>query len=120
MHPFLFIDLALAISPKLKIEAYKWMHDQLLSNRNNSGDSYKLMSGSLYAHQGEKREFQKFISSVAYKIRLACKVTDWQKASEGQLKQRDKIHNDISLLANVLSSNEEAVRLGLLQNNLNQ
>ena len=45
VHPFLFIDLALAISPKLKIEAYTWLYDQLLSNRNDSGDSYKKCVG---------------------------------------------------------------------------
>ena len=116
VHPFLFIDLALAISPKLKVETYKWMHDQLLANRNNSGDSYKCMSGALYAHQGIKAEFPIFIRAVAKEIRVACNVSDWQSASEEQLKKRNKIHNDITLLANVLRRNNDAVRLGLQQN----
>lgn len=115
VHPFLFIDLALAISPKLKIETYKWMYDKLLANRNNSGDSYKKMCGCLYAHQGDKREFGKFVSSVANQIKDKCNVTDWQKATSAQLTKRNKIHNDISLLSNVLNNNHESVRLALLQ-----
>ena len=116
IHPFLFIDLALAISPKLKIEAYKWMYDELLSNRNNSGNSYKKMCGSLFAHQGNKQTFQGLIIDTAKRIKDACGVVDWQSASEDQLKKRDKIHNDICLLANVLNNNAESVRLALLQN----
>jgi len=115
VHPFLFIDLALAISPKLKIEAYKWMYDQLLANRNASGNSYKKMCGSLYAHHGNKKEFYKFVSVVAKQIKEKCGVSDWQTSSEEQLKKRDQIHNDISLLANAMNNNEEAVRLALLQ-----
>ena len=116
VHPFLFIDLALAINPKLKIEVYKWLHDKLLSNRNISGDSYKTMCGSLYVHHGDKKYFYKYISKVASEIKIACGVSDWNKATESELFKRDKLHNDISLLSNVLKNNDEAVRLALLQN----
>jgi len=92
------------------------MYDELLSNRNNSGNSYKKMCGSLYAHQGNKQTFQNLIIDVARRIKTACDVTDWQKANDWQLKKRDKIHNDIALLANVLNNNAESVRLALLQN----
>ena len=114
VHPYLFIDLALAISPKLKIEAYDWLHDHLLANRNDSGDSYKKMCGSLYVHQGDKREFAALIKTTASMIRAKVGVTSWQNASEVQLKERDLIHHEIALLANVLKHNEEAVRLTLL------
>lgn len=115
VHPFLFIDLALAISPKLKIEAYRWMYDQLLANRNNSGNSYKKMCGSLYAHHGNKREFHQFITAVAKDVKLLCGVDDWQRAGAEALEKRDRIHQDIALLANALNNNDEAVRLALLQ-----
>ena len=41
VHPFLFIDMALAISPTLKIQVYSWLMDALLKYRNESGDSNK-------------------------------------------------------------------------------
>jgi len=113
VHPLLFIDLALAISPKLKIEVYTWLYDSLLSNRNDSGDSYKKMCGSLYVHSINKSEYPRYISKVALKIKQVCNVDDWQKASDEQLKLRDKLHNNIALISNVLRDNDKAVEYGI-------
>jgi len=115
LHPLLFIDMALAISPKLKIETYEWLFDRLIKSRNDSGSSYKLMCGSLFVRHGDKKEFVKYISSVANSIKLKCKVEDWQEASEVQLAKRDNIHKDIAWLADSLNNNEEAVRMALLR-----
>lgn len=116
MHPFLFIDLALAISPKLKIEVYGWLYDSLLKSRNTSGSSYNLMCGALYNHAKNKREFPFQIRETASLIKYACDVSgDWQHATEKQLQYRDKIHNNIALLASVLNNNGESVRLGMLR-----
>lgn len=113
MHPLLFIDMALAISPKLKVETYEWMFDQLIKCRNDSGDSYKPMCGALYAHARNKTHFHQFVQDVARKIKQACHVTDWNEANEKQLKLRDKLHNDIALLSDVMNNNEEAVRIAI-------
>lgn len=110
-HPLLFIDMALAISPKLKIETYEWMFDHLIKNRNDSGDSYNLMCGSLYKRWSNKSTFPKYITEVAKNIRLLCKVDDWQSARESQLKARDDIQKEIALLCDVLQDPELAVRI---------
>jgi hypothetical protein len=112
-HPLLFIDMALAISPKLKIETYEWLFDQLIKCRNESGDSYKMMCGSLFVRHTNKSTFNAFIQDTAKKIKQALNVKDWQTASESQLKARDKLHNDIALLADVLNNNEQAVRIAI-------
>jgi len=116
VHPLLFIDLALAISPTLKIEVYEWLYDHLLRYRNDSGDSYKEMSAALYALASNKKEFGKSIQAVALKIQEAVGVTDWQSASQEQLKLRDKIHSSIKLLCNVLKDPNQAVRIGIAEN----
>lgn len=113
IHPYLFIDLALTISPKLKIEVYEWLYDELLKYRNNSGDSYKKMAGALWINTNRKDTFAKSMIKVAEIIREACKVTDWQAASESQLKLRDRIHENISLLSDVLKDNNQAIRIGI-------
>lgn len=113
IHPYLFIDLALTISPKLKIEVYEWLYDELLKYRNNSGDSYKKMTGALWNNTTRKDTFAKSMIKVAEIIREACNVNDWQTASEAQLKLRDKIHENISLLSDVLKDNNQAVRIGI-------
>lgn len=115
MHPLLFIDCALAISPKLKIETYEWLFDNLIKFRNESGDSYKMMCGALYVRASRKVNFNRYVSDVANKIKLACGVKDWQRATESQLEMRKKLHNDIALLADVLNNNDEAVRLAILK-----
>lgn len=117
-HPFLFIDMALAIDPKLKIEAYKFLVDELLRFRNSSGDSYKKMCGALYDNCSNKSTFPSLIKSTAMTIQEYCGVDNWQSATEEQLKLRDKIHENIALLCDVLRDNAKAVELGILKTQL--
>ncbi len=113
VHPFLFIDMALAISPKLKIETYEWLFDNLIKYRNHSGDSYKKMSGAIYQNCSSKTNFHKYISSIGKLIKVECNVCDWQNATEKQLKLRDRIHENISLLVDVVKDTDHAVRYGI-------
>ena len=119
VHPLLFIDIALAISPKLKIETYEWLFDSLIKNRNLSGNSYKLMAGALYAHSRNKSAFYSDIRRFAGMIKLKIGAQDWQRATEKQLRLRDKAHESIALLAEVLRDNEQAVRIALDKLNTN-
>lgn len=116
VHPLLFIDIALAINPKLKIEVYEWLFDNLIKYRNDSGDSYKQMSAAIYIRFPNKSEFPNYIQKVANYIKSELKVTDWQTATEEQLKKRDIIHNSIRLLCNVLNDTNQAIRLGVKEN----
>jgi len=113
VHPLLFLDIALSINPRLKLEVYEWLYDLLLEYRNDSGDSYKEMCGALFAHQTNKSNFAKDIANLAYRIKGICGVSDWQSATEEQLKQRDLIHKNIALLSNVLRDNERAIEYGI-------
>jgi len=74
------------------------------------------MSAALYALASNKKEFGKSIQAVALKIQEAVGVTDWQSASQEQLKLRDKIHSSIKLLCNVLKDPNQAVRIGIAEN----
>ena len=116
VHPLLFIDIALAINPKLKVEVYEWLFDNLLKFRNDGGDSYKEMCSAIWQRFGNKREFTSFIVKVADYIKKSCNVKDWETATEEQLKTRDKIHISIKTLTNVLTDPKEAVRLGVKEN----
>jgi len=113
LHPFLFIDLALAISPKLKVEVYAWITDELLQYRNDSGDSYKMMCGALWEAYPNKREFTAFIPEAARAIKLACGVDKWETATKQQLELRDKMHDTISVVADFTRNPAHAVRIGI-------
>lgn len=114
VHPLLFMDIALAINPRFKVQVLKWIKDELVKYRNNSGDSYKKMIGSLY-EKAPAREFNKTVQEVAKYIKSEIGVTDWNKASEDQLRLRDRVHENVSLLLDVLSASnwKEAVKLGV-------
>lgn len=115
VHPYLFIDLALAIDPKLKIEVYGWLYDYLIRYRNDSGDSYKKMAGYLYENMPNKRDFQTNMVKLAQIIQNEVGCNDWQKATQMQLEHRDKIHEYITLLCGVFNkNNKEAIRQGLV------
>lgn len=46
MHPYLFIDFAMWINPKFKVKVIKFVYDELMKNRHDAGDNYKLLSES--------------------------------------------------------------------------
>ena len=116
VHPLLFIDIALAINPKLKIEVYEWLFDNLIKYRNNSGDSYKEMAASVYTRYPNKREFPVYMQKIALYIKRELGVSDWNNATEEQLLKRDDIHKSIKLLCNVLNNTDQAVRIGVKEN----
>jgi hypothetical protein len=116
VHPLLFIDIALAINPKLKIEVYEWLFDNLIKYRNNSGDSYKEMAASVYTRYPNKREFPVYMQKIALYIKRELGVSDWNNATEEKLLKRDDIHKSIKLLCNVLNNTDQAVRIGVKEN----
>lgn len=113
VHPFLFLDVALHIDPALKVEVYSWLMDHLLAYRNDSGDSYKKMAGALYAISSNKAGFPKLIVEVCKQIQAECNCADWNKATEAQLKLRDKIHENIYLLSDVLKDIKSVVSVAI-------
>ncbi len=113
VHPYLFIDMALAISPQLKIEVYKWITDELLKYRNDSGDSYKKMAGALYLSISNKSEFRNILIEYATRIKIECGVDDWQTATENQLKLRDKIHEYVSVFSDIIREKNNLIDIAI-------
>lgn len=46
MHPYLFIDFAMWLNPKFKVQVIKFVYDELIKHRHSAGDNYKLLSES--------------------------------------------------------------------------
>lgn len=113
MHPYLALDLALALNPKFKVEVYKWLYDNLLSFRNSSGDSYKMMTGAIYEICDNKSKFKGIICSIAKKIQNECGVNDWETATEDQLRLRDQIHKMIFSLSDFIRDYRSLVTISI-------
>lgn len=100
VHPLVFFDYAMWISPELKIKVYKWLYDNLAEFRDVSGDSYKVLTGVIQSTYPmiEPQHLRELIQSLARAIKQVLKVDDWNCASEEQLKQRDAIHRNLQML----------------------
>lgn len=113
VHPFLFIDMALAISPQLKIETYEWLYDKLIEYRNVSGDSYKKLAGALKAIETNQSKLTEHIKESANLIKEACNVSDWQTATEEQLKLRDKIHDYVWVMSDIIKDRRTLINVAI-------
>lgn len=113
VHPLLFVDIALTISPKLKVEVYKWLSDNLIKFRNDSGDSFNKLRGLMWERCTNKSTFKDLITGVAVRIKKAVKVNDWQDATEEQLKQRDDIHNQAYAVLSITKDIDTAVTVAI-------
>lgn len=47
MHPYLFIDFAMWINPKFKLDVIRFVYDQLIQFRHSAGDNYKGLTGAI-------------------------------------------------------------------------
>jgi hypothetical protein len=105
VHPFLFIDIALYISPELKIEAYKWLYDNLIEYRNYSGDNYIKFTGTIFDKVIDKDKAKKEVVRLGYKLKKLCKVDNWSNLSAGEdkLKFRKMFHDSFYILGSVMT-----------------
>lgn len=48
MHPYLFIDFAMWLSPEFKVTVIRWVYDNLIQFRHEAGDSFKEVNETLF------------------------------------------------------------------------
>jgi len=103
VHPLVLIDMALWGYPKLKVAVYKWMYDNLLKYRNDSGDSFKEMNEALddkFNIGAKYWEYAQVANMIADEIGLKNIKNRWQIATEQQLRYRDYLQHEIIGSAN--------------------
>lgn len=119
VHPIVFVDMAMWYSPELKVKIIKWVIDNLLFHRNESGDSFRLAMNALTDNFPDYFDKPINYAKVSNAIAAACGVgTDedkWQRATEQQLKLRDDIQNNIVLLADVLPSVADCINTAIVK-----
>ena len=47
MHPVLFIKFAMWINPRFEVKVIKFVYDELIKNRHEAGDNYRVLSQSV-------------------------------------------------------------------------
>ena len=120
VHPLIFIDIAMWLSPKFKYKALGWLEDNLLKNRNLSGDSYKKMTSALCKRKDIPiAKIGTVIPQIAGWIKSVIKVDDWNKASVMELRQRDDMHNNITVMLKAGVEINKALKIALNEHNEN-
>lgn len=99
-HPLLLVELAMYCDRNFKYQALNWIKDKLCEYRDDSGESYKTLSGVIQKalDNPNNKRLAIAISIIAKTIKDKLKVVDWNTATQEQLETRDKIHRDLSLL----------------------
>ena len=99
VHPMVFFDYAMWLNPDFKVKVYKWLYDNLTVFRDDSGESYKIMAGVLAdTHKLSPAQAGIAIPQLARNIKRLVGVSDWNKAEPAQLKKRDELHKNITML----------------------
>jgi len=124
VNPIVFVDMAMWYSPQLKVRILQWVIDGLLDARDNSGESFKKMNGALMGSFIDEYSPLR-AAEVAKTIAAECKVGNdkdkWQKATEEQLKKRDKIQEAIVMIADLCPNIGTAVNMAIKKvNNSNK
>ena len=87
------------LSPKFKYDALRWLNDELLKNRDNSGESFKKLASAIQnSNEVGIARAGIVIPQVAKTIKNKLKVDDWNKTNEDVLKLRDEIHKHLTML----------------------
>ena len=101
MHPYLFLDFAMYLSPKFKYQVIKFVYDQLIEYRIDSGDLFKEMNSAL--NERFKKEFNTSATPDLYikearRIKGSLGVNNWNTATELQLEYRKRLEQ-INIMA---------------------
>jgi len=109
VHPSLFLKIALWTSPKLEVRVYEWVMDEMLSTRDQGGNSFKKIMSSLkkkYPEMSGNRIWYQRVSRVIYNL-CGLDSSDpnrWNKATIEQQKKRLQIHEQLDLLKDMHES----------------
>lgn len=95
IHPYIFLDYCMYLSPDFKVTALSWIEDKLTIFRDDSGESYKEMSKALFDTGTKYGVAAVMIQDLAKAIKRDVDCDDWNKATPEQLQKRDEIHRNM-------------------------
>lgn len=104
MHPLLFIDFAMWLNPKFKLNVIEFVSDELIRYRNEAGDTYKALSAAIYPLVG-KADMPKTMASIAKAMNFVVYNNHEaqlrnKQADELLLKELCELQKDITKLIN--------------------
>lgn len=114
MHPYLFIDFAMWLSPEFKITVIKWIYDNLIKFRLEAGDSFKEVNEAIFnAHPNSPPYIYSNEAKMINKLVFGSSDKDQRNsATEGQLELLKTLQKaDIKLIGEGLGYSDRYEKL---------
>lgn len=102
MHPILFVKFAMWINPRFEVKVIKFVYDKLIEYRNEAGDAYREMSGSV-----AKIVPKPFLPTAIQKVAQALNFIVYnqheteirnKQADEGKVRELSELEKDVAKL----------------------
>jgi len=105
LHPYLFIDFAMWLSPRFRLQAIKWVHDRLIDLRHVVGDEYKELTSAV----------QKYLETPDYRrykeeARLVKEVTFGMVTNK---KRNNMSQKELDLMAQIQRADINLLKKGV-------
>jgi hypothetical protein len=104
MHPFLFIDFSMWLSPEFKYDVIKFVYDELIKQRNDAGDAYKELASAIVKIT-PKKEIPTAMTKIAQALNFVCTNRHEREMrnqmDEPTMKEMVKLEQEVALLINV-------------------
>lgn len=114
VHPLILMDYMMWLSPDFKVKAYQWIYDNLTVFRDESGESYKKLSG-IVQDKYKPSTTAMAMQQIARNIKAVLKVEDWNSTTPEKLKQRDEIHKNLAMLLKANVEINEAFNIAVAE-----
>jgi len=98
-HPYLFLDFAMWINPKFKLQVVKFVYDQLIEFRHNAGDQYKGLASALTMF--ENVDYSKVAMGLNYIVFGKHEPELRQNATQQQLKSLSSLQEKLAFAVNM-------------------
>ena len=103
MHPFLFIDFSMWLSPEFKYDVIKFVYDELIKQRNDAGDAYKELASAIVKIT-PKKEIPTAMTKIAQALNFVCTNRHEREMrnqmDEPTMKEMVKLEQELTLLIN--------------------
>lgn len=109
MHPYLFIDFAMWLNPKFKLQVIKFIHDQLIEFRHGAGDNYRELSSAV--QRLDNINYPNMARGLNYIVFGKHDKELRQNATEVQLKELQDLQKNLAFSINtgLINSFEELI-----------
>ena len=94
MHPYLFIDFAMWINPKFKLDVIRFVYDQLIQFRHSAGDNYIGLTSAVQRFTNVN--YSTLAKGLNYIVFNEHSDGLRQKANESQLKQLTELQKQLA------------------------